>query len=94
MTRVGNSEIVRLTDDGYGNPAVEIKCDNGTTEVIDRRAVNTRDLTPGKRGHLSYRDYEFGSRLFFDAVLPCRVFGATACCGALSPRGRVFFSQK
>jgi hypothetical protein len=72
----GNSEIVRLTDDGYGNPAVEIRCDNGSTEVIDRRAVNTRDLTPGKRGHLSYRDYEFGSRLFFDAAqtertLPC-----------------------
>ncbi len=65
---VGNAEIVALATDHWKNAVVVILGDNGKTYRLDRRAVNVRWLKAGQRGWLEYRDYEFGSRWFFDTA--------------------------
>ncbi len=64
---IGNAVIVGFTTDPWDNAVVVILGDNGKTYRLDRRCVNTRTPKAGQRGYLEYREYEFGSRWFFDA---------------------------
>lgn len=63
-----NAKIVGFSKDPWGNLVVEIRGNNGKIYKLDRRCVNIRNPIVGQRGYLDYREYEFGSRWFFDAV--------------------------
>jgi len=47
----------------------EITHDDGEIHVLDGRCVNMRAPQLGQRGTWKYRDYEFGSRKFFDGEI-------------------------
>jgi len=66
---ISNAVIVGSTTDSWNNAVVLILCDNGKTYRLDRRAINTRTPKIGQRGWIEYREYEFGSRWFFETKL-------------------------
>ena len=63
-----NARIVGFGQHPWSADKVVIETDGGVFQTLDKRCVNTQSPQPGQRGHLEYREYEFGFRWFFDVV--------------------------